>query len=227
MERGKLCIYLLLPVMLFIASCAATYEQALKSLRDAKECCRSMAEFPYEPLPEGKPVNVTLDASSPAFNFETGKSYFKAFSLPKKQVPYYVRIKSFGLGETIQSAHIFYPQLALLDEHYNVLAKNDPGAVFVAKAGVAETAAVSWTALSIKFEDSLLVDRPDARFVVIYTTNDMLITVSPYSSVRIAPVMLPGLVTAVPIGTDTIYIPHSPHGILSIEVTDKPAPAPE
>jgi len=37
--------------------------------------------------------------------------------------------------------------------------------------------------------------------------------------------MLPGLVTAVPIGKETIFIPHSPHGILSIEVTDKLLPA--
>lgn len=88
MERGNPFIYLILSMMLFIASCAATYQQAVDSLRDAKECRQSMAEFPYEPLLEGKRVDFTLDASSPAFRFETGKSYCKAFSLPKKQFPY-------------------------------------------------------------------------------------------------------------------------------------------
>ncbi len=210
--------------MLFIASCAATYQQAVDSLRDAKECCQSMAEFQYEPLPEGKRVDFKLDASSPAFRFETGKSYFKAFSLPKKQVPYYIHIKSFALGETIKTAHIFYPQLALLDEHYAAVARNHPETVFVTKAGVSETASVSWTALGIKFEDYLQVDHPDARSVVIYTTDEMLKTVSPYSTVRIAPVVLPGIVTAVPIGKEMVLIPHSPHGMLSIEVADKPLP---
>ncbi len=224
MEHGKPCISLILPMMLFIASCAVTYQQAVDSLRDAKECCQSMAEFRYEPLFEGKRVDFKLDASSHAFRFETGKSYFKAFSLPKKQLPYYIHIKSFALGETIKTAHLFYPQLALLDEHYTVVARNDPATVFVTKAGVTETASVSWTALGIKFEDYLRVNHPDARFVVIYTTDEMLKTVSPYSTVRFAPVILPGMVTALPTGKDRVLIPHSPYGILSIEVTDKPSP---
>ncbi len=224
MERGRPGIYSTLSMMLFIASCAATYQQAVDSLRDAKECCQSMAEFRYEPLPEGKRVDFTLDASSPAFRFETGKSYFKVFSLPKRPFPYYVRIKSFALGETVTAAHIFYPQLALLDEHFEVLARNDPATVFVTKAGLAETASVSWTALGIKFEDHLPVIHPDARYVVIYTTDEMLKTVSPYSTVRIVPVILPGMVTALPAGKEMVLIPHSPHGILSIEVTDKPLP---
>ncbi len=224
MERGKAGNYLIVSLMLFIASCAVTHQQAVDSLREAKECCQSMDEFRYEPLVEGKRVDFELDASSSAFRFETGKSFFKAFSLPKKQLPYYVHIKSFALGETIKTAHIFYPQLALLDEHYRVAAKNDPAAVFVTKAGMTETASVSWTALGIKFEDALLVDHPDARYVVIYTTDEMLKTVSPYSTVRIAPVILPGIVTALPIGKEMVLILHSPYGILSIEITDKPLP---
>jgi hypothetical protein len=114
-----------------------------------------------------------------------------------------------------------------LDKHLQVVAKNDPAAIFVKKAGVTETASVSWTALGIKFEDALLVDHRDARYVVVYTTDEMLKTVSPYSTLRIAPVILPGLVTAVPTGTDMVLIPHSPQGILSIEIMDKPLPAAE
>ena len=224
MEHGKAGNYSILFLMLFIASCAATHQQAVASLRDAKECCRFMAEFRYEPLLEGKRADFQLDASSPAFRFESGKSFFKAFSLPKKKLPYYVRIRSFALGETIKTAHIFYSQLALLDEHYRVVAKNDPAAVFVTKAGVTETASVSWTALGVKFEDVLLVDHPDARYVVIYTTDEMLKTVSPYSTVRITPIILPGMATALPTDRELVIIPHSPHGILSIEVTDKPLP---
>lgn len=212
----------ILLLMLFIASCAATYQQAVDSLGYAKECCQSMAEFRYDPLLEGKRVDFTLDASSPVFRFETGKSYFKAFSLPKKQFPYSVHIRSFALGETIKTAHIFYPQVALLDEHYRVVASNHPAAIFVTKAGTIETASVSWTALGIKFEDSLLVNHPEARYIVIYTTDEMMETVSPYSTVRIAPVVLPGIVTALPTGKEMVLVPHSPHGILSIEVTDEP-----
>jgi maltose operon protein len=222
MERGLACNCLILALVLFIASCAATHQQAMDSLRDATECCQSMADFRYEPLPEGKRVDLQLNASSPAFRFESGKSFFKAFSLPEKRLPYYVRIKSFALGETIKTAHIFYPQAALLDEHYRMVAKNDPAAVFVTKAGIAETASVSWTALGIKFEDALPVNQPDARYVVIYTTDEMLKTVSPYATVRIVPVILPGLVTALPADREMVLIPHSPYGVLSIEVTDKP-----
>jgi hypothetical protein len=227
MGRGKGGIYVILFLMLFIASCAASHQQAVDNLRDAKECCQSMAEFRYEPLAEGKRVDFTLDASSPSFRFETGKSFFKAFSLPKKQIPYYVHIKSFALGGAIRDAHIFYAQLALLDEHYTVVAKNDPAAVFLKKAGMTETASASWTALGIKFEDALRVDHPDARSVVVYTTDEMLKTLSPYATVSVAPVILPGLVTALPTGKEMVLIPHSPHGILSIEVSDKPLPRAE
>lgn len=208
-------------------SCAVHYQKAVDSLRESKVCCGSMAEFTYEPIPKEGVVNFKIDQSTTAFTFASGKSFFKAFALPKRESPYYIHVKSFGLGEQIREAHIFYPQAVLLDEKCIALKQSDPADFSLKKAGPAETASVSWTALPIKVQGSVFVDGPQARYIVLFTTEKLLASSSPFVAMSTLPVIVPGIVTALPGGQERVRIRHSPFGMIHIDIADKPLPVTE
>lgn len=210
--------------LLLISSCAAmvTYRKAVDSFIDSTPCCASMAEFKYEPLPSEEPVTFRLDEKSDSFVFPSGKSYFKAFQLPKKEVPYRIQVKSFALGETIDKAHIFYPQVALLDGGFTIVKQNEPDDFTLKKAGLKETASVSWGLLMLKLEGSMLVDIADAKYLLIYTTKELLLKTSEHTVQRIQPIPfpIPGgmLIGAVPTHKEPVAIPRSPFGWISLKV---------
>ncbi|MFQ5598613.1 MAG: MalM family protein [Nitrospiria bacterium] len=203
-----------------------TYRKAVDSFMDSTPCCTSMAEFRYEPLPSEEPVTFRLDENSDSFVFQSGKSYFKAFQLPEKEVPYHIQVKSFALGETIDKAHIFYPQVALLDGGFTVLKQSAPEDFVVKKAGLKETASISWGLLRLKLEGTIFVDMPNAKYLVVYTTKELMGTrTSEHMSKQIQPipVPIPGgvLIGAVPAGVLPVDIPHSPFGWLSITIENQ------
>lgn len=60
----------------------------MKRFHEAKVCCESLSEIPFEELSPGDSKSFDLNEESPAFAFDTGKSYFKAFRLPPLTAPY-------------------------------------------------------------------------------------------------------------------------------------------
>ncbi len=202
--------------LLGVASCATMvpHEEATSSLQKAHVCCESMAEFEYDQLGEG--VRFNLDVSSAAFKVPAGKSYFKAFRLPVRELPYRIKIRSFALGEHVSKAHVFFPQVALLDERFDFIRQSAPADFVLTKTDVKEAAAETG-GLPIKLEGSVLVDDPKAKYVVVYTTDELLARSTPYETQRVVPVIVPGLVTALPGGKETLSIRHSPFGLLHIE----------
>lgn len=194
-----------------------SYEKAADSLRSSRSCCTSMAQFKYDPLAAEGGIGFKLDASSDAFDFESGKSYFKAFRLPEKAPPYRIKISSYALGETINKAHIFYPQIALLDDHFAVVRQGVPAGLRLRKVGYKEAVAETG-GLPLKLEGAVLVDDPRAKYLVVYTTRKSMSGVSPYVTRQTIPVILPGLVTAVPGARGTVQIRHSPFGLLHMEI---------
>jgi hypothetical protein len=220
--RIFLCLTLLLTT-----SCAVNYEKAMNHLIQSKDCCGSMAEFDYESIPGIEGITFKIDESSPAFVFQSGKSLFKAFQLPRVEAPYYIQVKSFGLGEHISKAHIFYPQLALLSDNFDVLKQSDAHEFSLKKGGLGETASISWTALPIKVEGSLFVDNPRAKYVVIFTNKKLLDSSSSFTTVSYIPLILPGVAGVLPAGKKSVPIPHSPFGMLHIKIADKPLLAAE
>ncbi len=214
-------------ILLITTSCFTHYKEAVNSLRGSMVCCGSMTEFKYEPILKEKGLTFKIDDSSSAYMFESGKSFFRAFALPKRDSPYYVNVKSFGLGGHIREAHIFYPQLSLLDEKYILLKQSGPADFSLKKAGLMEMVSISWTALRVKFEGSIFVDSPQARYIVIFTTDHLLNSSSPFSTLRAIPIIFPGFVTVLPAGMETERIAHSPFGLLHIAISDKPSPVSE
>jgi len=200
-----------------------SYDNARDSLRNSAVCCESIAQFTYDTLAADGAASFKLDASSDVFNFESGKSYFKAFRLPEQTLPYRIRIDSFALGETIDKAHIFYPQVALLDDRFAVVRQSIPGDFAMSKAGLQETAAQNW-GLPIKIEGSILVDDPGAKYVLVFTTQKLMSGSSPYEVRRVVPVIVPGVVTAIPGRKETVHIRYSPFGLLHVAIARVDAP---
>ena len=202
-----------------VLSCATvvSYERAMDSWNSSGSCCESFAQFRYDQLAGDADISFRLDASSDAFDFQSGKSYFRAFRLPANAPPYCIRITSYALGETIKKAHILYPQLALLDERFAVIRQSSPADFVLSKAGLKETAAETW-GLPVKLEGSLLVDSPDARYVLVFTTEKFMSSASTYVARQAVPITVPGLITAVPGRKEAIRILHSPFGLLHMEI---------
>ncbi len=212
-------IFTAVMVMVAAAGCSTmvTHQTATTSLESAQACCDAMSQFNYLTLKGEADIQINLDASSAAFNFPTGKSYFAGFLLREWESAYKITIQSFALGEVIDKAHIFYPQIDLLDERFNLIFRSDPKMFTLIKAGFSETASKT-RGLPVKLEGEIVIDRPSMKYMVVYTTPALMRERSPYAVQRLTPVILPGLVGAIPTGTETISIPHSPFGLLFFEL---------
>ena len=58
--------------------------EVYKKLRTTKPCCNSYSEIEYSELSLNRNVLFLINSDSPAYKFETGKSYFAAFRLPSR-----------------------------------------------------------------------------------------------------------------------------------------------
>lgn len=115
---------------LLLVSCAALnpvpLEETIRSVDSAKSCCASVKEFDYEPLAMRDSKTFEITDQSSAFEFPTGKSYFKAFALPTYAAPYAITIESFpgqhrpAKAPFVASASVFVPVAMLLDETHTV-----------------------------------------------------------------------------------------------------------
>lgn len=212
-------VFSLVLVLVTVASCATmvSHDNAVDSLRKARNCCDSIAQFKYDQLTKAEGISFKLDASSDAFDFQSGKSYFRAFHLPEKAPPYRIKVTSWALGEHVNKAHIFYPQVALLDEGFDIVGQSVSGDFVLGKAGIGETVSETW-GLPVKLEGTLLVDNPRAKFVLVFTTQELMNGSSPYVVRQVVPIIVPGIVTAIPGPAETVYIQNSPFGLLHLEI---------
>lgn len=82
---------------------------ARQALADAPVCCDAIKAFPFQPIPASFSADVTLDASAPAYRFDSGKSFFRAFELPRESKSFEIRLYS-QAGDTVLA-----PSVILLD----------------------------------------------------------------------------------------------------------------
>ncbi len=202
-----------------LAGCAVTYQQAQTAFKQARPCCKNLSELKYPMLPGAGQVLVDINDTSQVMAFETGKSYVAAFELPPLARPAALRVKSFALGDHIDRSHIFYPQVLVLDAQHTLLARHPLVGLKATKTSVSEAASENSWGLPVKLEADVPISDPAARFVVIYTSAPLLAASSPYVNLRVSPVILPGIVTTVPLGSYVVQIRHSPFGRLSLTVS--------
>jgi len=99
---------------LSLASCAAffppTLEETIASVALAPSCCAAIKDFSYEPLEFPGTTSVDINAESQAFDFSSGRSFFKAFELPKWTAPFTITIKSYPGHHLPEHRHFAQPE---------------------------------------------------------------------------------------------------------------------
>lgn len=84
------------------------------------------SQFRYEALPADGSVDVVLDASTPVFEFQSGRSAFRAFRLPATDRPYLIDVRSYlEDADGREGGHVFYPIVTLLNEDYLITRSTD------------------------------------------------------------------------------------------------------
>jgi|GEM_PF-6720413 len=101
---------------LLLSACAGhgPLPEELEALDKAPVCCAGYAFMKYEPLALGDVQDASLDAAEQkAFTFPTGKSFFRAYAIPRDAGPFYLRLTSIP-----DSRRVFFPLLLVLDGNY-------------------------------------------------------------------------------------------------------------
>jgi maltose operon protein len=209
-------------VALLSAGCATTsYEVVMTRYREAPICCKSFSVFSYEDLHPGDSKSFDLNDQSPAFTFDTGKSYFKAFRLPPFSAPYRIIIRSYILGDDLRSAYIFLPQVTLLNDRNEVTRSTDFRFLKLEEAGFAETAKETWGIMrKLEGHIDVTAENRQERYLIVFTTEKLLTARMSTSRWVSVPIIFPGIVTAIPVGKEEVLVPASPAGRINVSVVE-------
>ncbi|HYS44690.1 MAG TPA: MalM family protein, partial [Geobacteraceae bacterium] len=210
---------LVLGVVILLGGCAKPYGAALRQYEGAPLCCESLAGLPVAPLRLGDKKSFDLGGGSPAYRFETGKSFFRAFALPQGPYPYRVTVRSFLVGDDLNSAYLFFPQVITLDENRRVVRSTGPETFTFQSAGFLETMQETG-GLRHKLEGGLTFadGSLNERYLVVLTTDDLLRGKTPVSTVGDVPLLTPGYSVTVP-GGNEVQVPHAPAGRVSVSLS--------
>jgi hypothetical protein len=213
---------LLMCLTISVSGCSVPYAKTISQYQNAAICCASIDKFSFETLQIGDSKSFDLNERSPAYLFLTGKSYFRAFLLPQSSYPYVITVTSYMLGDNIDSAYILFPQIITLNENYQLIRSSDPNDVRLVKAGFSETAKETWglmykLVVELPFEESNKLE----RYLIVLTTSKLLGAKTSLSTLKAVPIVWPGVVGAIPVGTKEVLIPHSPAGRINISLRSK------
>lgn len=180
----------LLCLILLVSGCAAPYTIGLQKLQDKEPCCETIYELGYDKLRFGQSISIEMGGQSKAFNFDTGKSFFAAFELPYYVDAYGLVIRSFMIGDRIDRAYIFHPHVMTLDADYNVVRTFGKETFKLRKTIMGE----SW-GLPYKLEGRIEFNEKDRdeRYMVVMTTEEMLLMKSSVETMKLVPLVMPGL----------------------------------
>lgn len=148
--------------------------------------------------------------------FDTGKSFFKAFTMPDFTEQYSIYIHSYLLGDYIDHSHIFIPQLVFLNDNYEVTRISKASTYKVKKTALSET-------LGLRFKVEGHIDishkNKDEKYFIVRTTNALIKSRTQVSIMHTVPIMIiPGSIIPLPSGEKDVLIPNSPFGKLKIDL---------
>lgn len=211
---------IILVCILGAAACAVPYADVMKDLEGAEPCCTALAGLPFQQLDQGQEKRTELDGNSPVFLFPSGKSRFAAFELPPFTSPYRIVIESFMMGDTVERGYIFFPHLLTLDSGRRIMRSFGRDLFALRKAGMFETWSVPYKlAGTLEMRE----DSGSERYLVVLTTDELLQARTSITTMRVVPLILPGVVSALPAGTEEKFIRHAPVGKLRIRL-EPPGP---
>lgn len=183
-----------LVLTLAASGCATTLPDQSAALNAASVCCKGYADFRYATLQVDKPQAVTLGPGSPAFEFDTGKSYFFAARLPAYSSPLALNVESQGTIAGEDRTSVLRPEILILDQDYQVT-RRIPGESF------------KHTRMS-DFVSTVFINQDNAAeaYVVVFTRtagarqSDTVKRFTPYTfSLGGAPITLDGTEQTVPL----------------------------
>jgi len=204
---------------ILIQGCAKPYGAVLRQFNEAPPCCTSLAELPVDSLHLGDTKSFDLGGNSPAYQFTTGKSYFRAFALPQGTYPYEVIVSSFLIGDDLKSAYLFFPKLITLDENRKVVRATGPETFTLQQAGYLETMGQT-AGLRHKLEGRFIFTdgSQDERYLIVLTTDDLLLGMTTVSAAGDVPLLTPGYTVTVSAKRYDVQVPHAPAGRVSISL---------
>jgi hypothetical protein len=211
--------------MIMVSGCSIPYAKTISQYENAALCCSSMDKFTFEALQVGDSKSFDLNEKSPAYQFLTGKSYFKAFLLPQSSYPYVVTVTSYMVGDTIDSAYIFCPRVITLYEDREPIRSTDPNNLKLIRAGFFETLKeTGGIRYKLEVELPFTENNKTEKYLIVLTTSELLRAKTSLSTLRTIPIIFPGVVGVVPVGTEEVLIPHSPAGHIKIILDKKREP---
>lgn len=123
LRAASLALALLVPPV--VATAAAPRSDAAL-LESAKSCCEDPSRFAYAKLPSEGSLDFTIDRESPVFEFQSGRSFFRAFRLPVLGRPYTLELRSYvDDAKSTRDARVFYPVVAILTDDFLVSRATD------------------------------------------------------------------------------------------------------
>ena len=206
-----------------LLSCEAlpTREEMITKLATTPLCCESMSGISFAPFPVDRSQMIHINSASPAFEFDTGKSFFAAYVLPVQPMPYRIAVQSYPVGYSPTAASIFLPRLTLLDSGYNVLGSTDRGAFRFSR--VDSTDAFKWTLSStietMFYLGGIAVSDPRAKYLVIHALTRDSANGVPYEYMDFVQIYAgSGFLVPIPAGKRQATIGHSPDGVFRMNI---------
>ena len=189
------------------ASILSNADQAKQALSQATSCCAGFNEFNYVALPEGDTL-LTLDGKQPSYQFDEGMSYFAAYRLPANTGNLAITLAS-QVSKTV-----LVPKVIMLDAQFKVTRVLGESVFTYQPAHLLD---------NDRIEGKVFVDRSmpgnpaTETYMVIYAPADELSGSTTILHPAKAFARANG--TVEPDIKDPV-IPHSPWGLLQLEVVD-------
>ncbi len=102
---------------LALSACAVNWDEEYQALAQAPVCCKSMAEFSFEPVELGRRFELDIDEHSSAFDFSGEKSFFRAFEIPPSDKRLRISVEANMPWKGFPRTYaMFHPAVQFLDE---------------------------------------------------------------------------------------------------------------
>lgn len=189
-------------------SVVSNRDAAVSALSNASVCCRDLSSLPYKELPVGAGQVVAIDASSPVYQFEEGRSYFAAYRLPVNSGDLRITV------EGIVDHTLFNPVALMLDSRFKVTRKLGPETFKYEPARF-----MSGDRMEAVFTvDRSQVGNPNNEsYMLVYTDESKL---GEATTVMSQTKLMAKSLSVVDYGAKDPVVPHSPWGVVRLSVED-------
>ncbi|WP_298840876.1 MalM family protein [uncultured Salinicola sp.] len=177
-------------------------QQGQQALASAPDCCTSLASLPYQPISAQETLTLDFTPQAPVHDFGDGKSFFRAFELPRNNGPVAISVTS-----PIRDGQVFAPTILILDSAFQPVRQIPSDSLQVRRPTGFSTAR-----LEGQFS---LTPGPDAQYLVIYSSEQDRRGSTSYESEAKAYARVRGL--AEPPGPDPLAV-HAATGTLTLEI---------